>query len=531
MKMFRNRLLMAMIGFLVVGSAIVGLAVVRIVQLRSAVRLHATHQAQVYDYFELHTNLREFYSEFERIVEDVDGASKLDFDAYRRRTEELLLSVRAEIEREEIELGRLVPADRSEGDDETSERARLLSLASEIQSMLAGSEIAASLFRADRTTEGLRILKEALDENVENKLDAILEEAVARDKAEARAIEAAIVARLEAAADRSIAGFAAVAALLVATAAAVLLPFLRSMAFLQAQADKLALGGGVDPAPSGQCTEFAAVHDGLRRTAAAQERLREERDVCEAEFSQREDAMREIDQVRRDFLADVSHELRTPLTVLCGVAEVALRTHSNDPEELKETLARIVDESRHVTRIVNDLFFISRSQAGALDLRTDIVDLAAVSEGAAREAEALALQAGGRVEWRGLSESVEVEGDADRLRQLFTILIDNALKYGGRSPAVDVDLTLAVKTVVIAIRDHGPGVPEEDLPHVFERLYRGAATATAEPGGSGLGLPLAKSIVEGHGGVISLGNAEGGGAISRVSLPVFDADRLEVSTS
>ena len=531
MNTFRNRLAIGLIGILILMSVAMALTIVRVEQLRSSVRLQAADQAQIQGYFELHAKLREFNSEYLRILEDTNTAPSLNFRAYRRQIEGLLFSLRADIEREQIELGKLEQDDHSADKDTTPERARLLSLANEIQSMLAGSEIAAALFRAGRKEEGLKVLKEAVDENVEHKLDAIIYQAVASDKAQARAIEREILTRFDAVADRSIIAYVVFVVLMVAVVLAILVPFTRSMAFLQEQADKLALGGSLGSINKGECREFAAVHDGLGRAAAAHALLREKRDKCEAELNQRMDAMRQIDQVRRDFLADVSHELRTPLTVLRGVAEVALRTQSNNPKELRTTMARIIDESKHVARIVDDLFFIARSQVGTLDLRTDIVDFVAVSKTAAREAEELAAQARGCITWNAPSEAIEVEGDAGRLQQLFTILVDNALKYGGGNPTIEVDHTLTDDRVIINIRDHGPGVPEEDLPYVFERLYRGAVSAEAEPNGSGLGLPLAKSIVEGHGGEISLENAKGGGAIARVLLPIFDTDALEITTS
>ncbi len=526
MDTFRNRLTAALIVLLTLSAMAFALTLARTEELRSAVRAQAADQAQIEGYLELHSYVGDLYSQYDRILDSADAATAVDFAAYRRQVEDLLLSLRAEIERETIEQNEAESPDQAVGSP-ASEGDRLLSLAGEIQSMLAGMEIGAALLRAGRTEEGRKVLEEALDESVDQKLDAIVFEAVAADRAEALASKEAILTRLDAVAYRSSAAFAAFALLLVATGAAILVPFVRSMAFLQAQTDKLALGGSVDPSPNRECREFAAVHDGLRRAAETQAQLRDERDVREDEFARRTDAMRRDDQVRRDFLADASHELRTPLTVLRGVAEVALRTQSNDPEELRTTLTRIVDEARHVTRIVDDLFFIARSRAGTLDLRTDIVDLTALSAVAAKKAEALAERARGRVTWHGPPATVEVEGDADRLRQLYTILVDNALKYGGRRSTVEVSHVLHGETVVIDIRDHGPGVPEEDLPHVFERLYRGAAPKDSD--GSGLGLPLAKSIVEGHGGSISLENAKGGGALARVSLPIFDADALEVN--
>ncbi len=240
-----------------------------------------------------------------------------------------------------------------------------------------------------------------------------------------------------------------------------------------------------------------------------------------------QDSLREVDQVRRDFLADVSHELRTPLTVLRGVAEVSLRGQSTDTADLRAAMERIVDEAGHVTRIVEDLFFIARSRAGGLDLRTDIVDLVEAHAATAREAEALLADRDASVDWQVPETEILVEGDLGRLRQLFTILLDNALKYGGSRPRIEARTQVSDGLVRIDVRDHGPGVPADDLPHVFDRLYRGAASQRAAPSGSGLGLPMARSIVEGHRGKITLENAADGGALVTVTLPHFDEDEFE----
>lgn len=538
MKTIRSRLVVALAGILIAGLATATIVIGGIERLRSELRLAQSEHSQMRSYFELHTSLRELHTEHRRILEDGGTASTLDVPALRQGIDELLLSLRAEIEREDIETGGLYRLPGLDGGEQASERERLLSLTREIQATLAMTEAADAHLRAGRTTEALEVLNEAFAIGLEERLDSIIAQAIDAEEEEMRVIAATALSYVNLVERSAIVFLVVLPTILAATVAAVALPCVRAIAFLQVQADKLALGGRVDLASSAGLRDVAAVQDGIVRAASAQARLRDELGACQARFSEHTEALREeqnalrrVDQVRRDFLADISHELRTPLTLLRGVAEVALRTNTNAPNEIKAALARMVDETARVTRIVDDLFFIARSQAGALDLRTDIVDLAALSKAAAREADALAVRARGRITWRDASAPVEVEGDEGRLRQLYTILVDNAFKYGGRKPVVEVEHTVSGETIIIDIRDHGPGVPEEDLPYVFDRLFRGARSTAAEPGGSGLGLPLARSIVEGHRGEITLSNAEGGGALARVSLPIFDADALEAASS
>ena len=536
MKTLGDRLLIGFVGFLILGSAAGGLAVAGIEYLRSELRVVSSENEQIRGYFRLHTYLTELYAEYGRVLADPDTASTLDVGELRRAINEQLLALRADIERENIEAtdGRYNPFAPAE-EEEASARRQLVSVANDIQALLVEAETAEAHFRAGRTSEGLALLTEAFKRDPEEKLDPIIAEATRAKEMQLGERSERAIATVNSVRLGGILFVIAFVSLMAAAVFAIVLPFRRSMAFLQGQTEKLTLGGRVEPASNVEGREFANLHDGLVRAADAQAQLRDERDALEVRLGERtealreeQDALRRIDQIRREFLADVSHELRTPLTVLRGVADVALHTRSNDPEELKRAMTRIIEEAERVTRIVDDLFFIARSQAGVLDLRIDIVDLSTVSRAAAQEAQALAKRARGRVTWRGPSETVEVEGDEGRLRQLFTILVDNAFKYGGRAPAVEVDHKVTDETIIFDIRDHGPGVPEADLPHVFERLYRGATSAAA-PTGSGLGLPLAKSIVDGHGGAISLTNAEDGGAIARVALPIFDADALEAA--
>ena len=500
-------------------------------QVRSELRVVEAEHAQVEAYLGLSIQLRGLYGEYQRAL-DAATEGRVDFATLRGNIAALLLSLRGEIEREGM------AAEARDGDAaEEPERDQLVALAAEIESILSAVERADALFSDGRDAQAIALLTEALNAGLTDEIDPLIHDAAANDRGEAAEMSMEVRRTVDRIELLAFLFGAAVLALAVAGGLLIARALGRSFPSLGRQMDRVALGGVPDGPVEASTEDFRALHTSLGRISDAhQEMASRNRDLAQT-IERRTEAMRgetrdlrTQDQVRRDFLADISHELRTPLTVLRGVAEVALRTKSEDPEQLRTAMARIVDESNHVGRIVNDLFFVARSRAGALDLRTDIVDLRDLADGAQGEATALAAEVGGRLQWTGPETSVEIEGDSGRLRQLLLILIDNALKYGGRSPEVLVRFRIEERDVLIEVRDNGAGIAENDLPHVFERLYRGSSTGDAEPGGSGLGLAVAKSIVDGHGGSIAIANANGGGAIATVRLPklAVEEEELEV---
>jgi signal transduction histidine kinase len=225
------------------------------------------------------------------------------------------------------------------------------------------------------------------------------------------------------------------------------------------------------------------------------------------------DALAEISRAKTDFIADVSHELRTPLTVLRGNAEVGLAVR-DDPEH-GEILREIVDEASRMTKMVEDLLFLARSDsASAPPLEIEEHDLSEVLEEIGARAVALARERGAE-----LSTETEVAGrgrlDVARLSQAVLILVDNAAKYAGGAPirlvAGDGDGDL-----VISVIDRGPGIPPAELPKVFERFQRAGRRGQ----GAGLGLSIARTIVEGHGGRIEPQSVVGSGTTMTIRLPL-----------
>jgi signal transduction histidine kinase len=218
---------------------------------------------------------------------------------------------------------------------------------------------------------------------------------------------------------------------------------------------------------------------------------------------------------QREFAADASHELRTPLTVIRSSVE-HLDRHRDEPlRESSEALDDIAAEVDHLSLMVDDLLLLARSDSGAVTLDRMPLDLGDVASDAASM---LGRTAEGRgVQVRVDPEPAMLEGDPTRLRQLVTILVDNAIHHSPRGGGVDVTVRAAEGLVWVEVADEGPGVRPEDMPHVFDRFYRAPG---APSGGTGLGLAIAHWIVETHGGRIGVANRDTGGAVFRAELPV-----------
>jgi len=232
-------------------------------------------------------------------------------------------------------------------------------------------------------------------------------------------------------------------------------------------------------------------------------------------FNHMASRLQQTDQQRRDLLADVTHELRTPLTVAQGTLEGMLDgVYPADEARLKSVL----EETQILARLVDDLRTLALSESGALQLRREPTDLAVlINESAA----AFRAQADGK----GVSLKVDLDGDLplldldpERMRQVLSNLITNALRYTPAGGTIDV-LGRVVDgkehQVEIVVRDSGAGIPAEDLPHVFERYYK-----SRDSGGMGLGLAIARRLVELHGGTLAAESAPGQGTTMRVRLPV-----------
>lgn len=222
----------------------------------------------------------------------------------------------------------------------------------------------------------------------------------------------------------------------------------------------------------------------------------------------------EAEANRRRMMADVSHELRTPLTIIQGEAEVSLRGRPKEVETYLDALSRIRDAARHSNRIVDDLLMISREESGHLRLDLRRIDLnEAVAEAAGLVAAPVNVEA--------LDRPAGTRADPLRLRQSLLAVLNNAIRYGGTSIVARVERR--PKSLAVVVEDDGPGMTEAEKAQAFDRFYRGPSAQGSGVEGTGLGLPIVRSIMRAHGGSAELDNREGGGL--RVSL-VLPEDSL-----
>ncbi|HXH06628.1 MAG TPA: ATP-binding protein, partial [Vicinamibacterales bacterium] len=234
-------------------------------------------------------------------------------------------------------------------------------------------------------------------------------------------------------------------------------------------------------------------------------------------------------RLKDDFLSIVSHELRTPLNAILGWASM-LRRGQLAPEAVERALQSIHDNATRQARLVDDLLDLSRIAAGRIALEIEEVDLRELLRRVVESVTPSAVAAG--VELRtGSIHPAMVSGDLRRLEQIFLNLLTNAIKFTPAGGRVDIDATIDGRLVEISVADTGVGIDPDFLPHVFERFRQGDSTTTRSYGGLGLGLAIARQLVEAHGGTITVESpGPGRGSTFRVRLPRL-ADRVAVERS
>ena len=233
-------------------------------------------------------------------------------------------------------------------------------------------------------------------------------------------------------------------------------------------------------------------------------------------FNQTLERLEALFTSQQRLLADVSHELRTPLTVIKGNADLMRRMKSFD----EESLMSIDQEAGRLTRLVGGLLLLAQAESGKLALNMKRVELDLLITEVFQE---MSILAGNKVHVR-LNEidQVYVSGDRDRLKQVFINLVANAIQYTPLGGEVFLSLEKIGEQARVICRDTGPGIPAEDLPHIFERFYRAEKSRTRrETTGFGLGLSIANWIVERHGGRIEVNSQEGKGTTFAIWLPLY----------
>ena len=220
--------------------------------------------------------------------------------------------------------------------------------------------------------------------------------------------------------------------------------------------------------------------------------------------------------MQREFISSLSHELRTPLTAITGWSETLLADENLDADT-RRGMAIIQREGKRLTEMVVELLDFNRMQDGRMTLNIEMSDIRGEFEDTVYMYSSRAAQEQSRLHYYDNDEDIpEIPCDAERLRQVFLNILDNAAKHGGAGGTIDASIHLEDPDVVVRIRDYGPGIPEDELPLVKKKFYKGSSKAR----GTGIGLAVCDEIVHMHGGELTLENAEGGGTLVTVRLPV-----------
>ncbi|MBI5246871.1 MAG: PAS domain-containing protein [Elusimicrobia bacterium] len=228
--------------------------------------------------------------------------------------------------------------------------------------------------------------------------------------------------------------------------------------------------------------------------------------------------LRRLEQMRRDFVANVSHELRTPLASIKGYAETLREGAIDDKQNRMDFVGTIETQATHLSKLVDDLLDLSSIESGHRLPKLVSGPLRPLLEAAARDAAPIASDRRVRVNPRPPEDLPAALFDADQIRQVLANLVSNAVKYSEPGGLVELSATVVDGEIVVSVRDEGVGIPDADLPRVFERFYRVDKSRAREAGGTGLGLAIVKHLVEAHGGRVWVASRQPGGSTFFFSL-------------
>lgn len=238
---------------------------------------------------------------------------------------------------------------------------------------------------------------------------------------------------------------------------------------------------------------------------------------------------RRMDKLRKDFVANVSHELRTPLSMLQGYSEALLDDIAASPEDQREIARVIHDESLRMGRLVRDLLDLARMEAGHIRLEPSTVNVPELIRRVYRKFQTISREEQVVLQVDLPDRMDPVRWDEDKVEQVLTNLTDNAIRHTPAGGRIILRALPTAKGVQLIVEDNGSGIPEEDLPFVFERFYKADKARTRGQGGTGLGLAIVKNIVEAHAGSVSVKSKEGEGTRFTVLLPMEAPQEKEKS--
>ena len=221
------------------------------------------------------------------------------------------------------------------------------------------------------------------------------------------------------------------------------------------------------------------------------------------------------EKMQAEFISQLSHELRTPLTVINGWSETLLADENMDADT-RQGMKIISSEAKRLTEMVMDLLDFTRMQDGRMTLAVEVADIRGEFEDTVYMYSSRLSTEGIQLHYIDSDEDIpEIPCDPMRLRQVFLNILDNAAKHGGSGGRIEASMHYEEDAVVVYIRDFGPGIPEDEIPLVKKKFYKGSSSVR----GTGIGLAVCDEIVEMHGGTLTLENAQGGGTLVTVKLP------------
>lgn len=234
---------------------------------------------------------------------------------------------------------------------------------------------------------------------------------------------------------------------------------------------------------------------------------------------------RRMDKLRKDFVANVSHELRTPLSMLQGYSEALVDGVASSPEDQKEIAQVIHDESLRMGRLVRELLDLARMESGHIRLEPSKVDIPDLVLRVGRKFNTIAKEQGIRLNVEVPNQLPVAWWDEDKVEQVLTNLTDNAIRHTQEGGEVKLTVVDEENEIQLTVEDTGSGIPEEDLPFIFERFYKADKARTRGQSGTGLGLAIVKHIVEAHGGSVNVRSKEGEGTRFQVQMPLDNREK------
>lgn len=229
-----------------------------------------------------------------------------------------------------------------------------------------------------------------------------------------------------------------------------------------------------------------------------------------------------LERTRREFVSNVSHEFRTPLTIIKGSVELLVDGAVTEPEEVLKTYLRIENETKALERLVYDLLDVSRFKSGRMQLKMERLNICSLAESVVSGVGVIADKKGIELVYNG-EKNLEILGDPARMRQVMIIFLDNAMKFTAAGGKIVLSVLKKDDMVQISIADSGSGIAKEDIPFIFERFYKVDKARGGSSSGSGLGLSIASSIIEYHGGTIDVESDLGKGTTFTIIVPCYNA--------